>query len=303
MQINRLFEIIYLLLERGSVTAAELAEQFEVSVRTIHRDLDILSGAGIPVYAARGKNGGIRLMEQFVLDRSLLSGKEQEEILATLHGMEALRPQEVRPVLTKLGAIFGRAPSSWLEADFSQWGGGEEARGLFELLKEAILTRESICFSYYNSAGEASRRTVDPEKLVFKAHSWYLYAFCQIKREGRLFKLTRIRDASKTGACFQPHGLLPSFTEEGTPFPCTPVLLRISGVASYRVYDSFPPECIERQPDSSFLVRTAYPLGEWVYSFLLSFGPLLEVLEPSCLRKELRERLTKTLALYIKYDT
>ena len=99
MQISRLFEIVYLLLERRSVTARELAERFEVSPRTIYRDVDALAQAGIPVYADRGQGGGIRLMEQFVLNKSLLSVKERRELLASVQGMQAVREEEVQPLL------------------------------------------------------------------------------------------------------------------------------------------------------------------------------------------------------------
>ena len=142
MQISRLFEIVYLLLERRSVTARELAERFEVSPRTIYRDVDALAQAGIPVYADRGQGGGIRLMEQFVLNKSLLSVKERRELLASVQGMQAVREEEVQPLLEKLSSLFGAEREDWIEVDFSPWTSSGELGKYFQLLKEAILNHD-----------------------------------------------------------------------------------------------------------------------------------------------------------------
>ena len=144
MQISRLFEIVYLLLERRSVTARELAERFEVSPRTIYRDVDALAQAGIPVYADRGQGGGIRLMEQFVLNKSLLSVKERRELLASVQGMQAVREEEVQPLLEKLSSLFGAEREDWIEVDFSPWTSSGELGKYFQLLKEAILNRQVV---------------------------------------------------------------------------------------------------------------------------------------------------------------
>lgn len=103
MQISRLFEIVYLLLDKKCITAQELADRFEVSARTIYRDIDTLSQAGIPVFASRGKGGGIRLMDNFILNKSVLSKEEQSSILSALHGMNALQPGQT-------GAVLGSFP-------------------------------------------------------------------------------------------------------------------------------------------------------------------------------------------------
>lgn len=117
MQINRLFEILYLLLKRGSVTSAELAERFEVSTRTVYRDIELLSGAGIPVYASRGRNGGISLLDRFVLDRSLLSAREQDEILFALQSLQATRAERngsCFPGSVPFSGARARTGSTWI---------------------------------------------------------------------------------------------------------------------------------------------------------------------------------------------
>ena len=192
MKNGRLFEILYLLVEKRAVTAGELAERLEVSERTIYRDVDALSAAGIPVYTQKGKGGGIRLMDQFVLDRALLSRSQQDEVLFALQAVQATGGGE--EALSRLSALFRREGSDWLEVDFSDWGSGAAAREDFSRVKRSILERRPLSFTYYNSAGETSRRTVEPARLVFKAGCWYLSAFCRKRQDWRIFRLVRMED-------------------------------------------------------------------------------------------------------------
>ncbi|MBR6643065.1 MAG: HTH domain-containing protein, partial [Lachnospiraceae bacterium] len=142
--INRLLGIVYILLNKKNMTAAALAEHFEVSVRTIYRDIEILSQAGIPVYARKGKNGGICLMEQFVLNKMLITPEEQQEILSALLSMKETNATEEKEILQKLGGFFKTQPMNWISIDFSDWGDGQKQ--LFEVIKKAILTQRVITF-------------------------------------------------------------------------------------------------------------------------------------------------------------
>ena len=300
MQINRLFEIVYLLMERESVTAGELAEHFEVSVRTIYRDIDTLSGAGIPIYTGRGRNGGIRLMERFTLNKSLLSEKEQGEILASLQGLNAIRMPDVEPVLRKLAALFGNKNTSWLDVDFSRWGSGEEERKTFPLLKTAILGKRVITFQYFSSYGQKTERAVEPLKLLFKGQNWYLNGFCRQKRACRVFKISRIKNLFVTGETFDR--VIPENPIEGVDQSykekMVPLKLRLDASQAFRVCDEFTDEQIEKNPDGSFTVTAAFPEGEWIYGYILSFGAAAEVIEPEKVRRETVRRLMNTLKRY-----
>ncbi len=121
MQTHRLFEIIYLLLDKGQMTASELASHFEVSVRTIYRDIDRLSISGVPIYTNVGKNGGIALMDGYTLDKSILSDAEQNEILMALQSLKAVEYPDPDGLLTKLGTFFKKNQQSWIEVDFTGW--------------------------------------------------------------------------------------------------------------------------------------------------------------------------------------
>lgn len=297
MQINRLFEIIYLLLDRGSVTSAELAERFEVSTRTIYRDVELLSGAGIPVYANRGRNGGISLLDRFVMDRSMLSAREQDEILFALQSLQATRADRNGELLCRLSAIFRRESPDWIDVDFSDWGCGEEETEKFRLLKNAILERQVIGFTYYSSRGEKSRRLVEPVKLHFK-NSWYLQGFCQMKQDFRTFKIRRMEEVRLAGRGFEPRSGPPPLGADVSGLRYAELRLLFSPELAYRVYDSFAPTQIERREDGTLLVFVSYPEDEGLVDFLLSFGEGLTVLSPEHIRTAMRRKVQKLLEIY-----
>ena len=201
VQESRLFKIVYYLLDRGQATAPELAERFEVSVRTIYRDIDALSAAGIPIYAEAGRNGGIRLMHDFVLDHAVLSGEEKREILAALQSINITRNIAESQTLQKLSALFALPSENWLEIDFSRWGNQGFDKEKFELLKTAVIHCRQIRIRYAGSDGTERERTVQPYRLVYRSKAWYLKAFCMEKQEMRTFKLNRILELALLEEC------------------------------------------------------------------------------------------------------
>lgn len=299
MKNSRLFEILYLLVEKRSITAGELARRLEVSERTIYRDVDALSAAGIPVYAQKGKGGGIRLMDQFVLDRTLLSREQQDEILFALQAILATGGTAERETLSRLSALFRREGGDWLEVDFTDWGSGAAERENFSLVKRGILERRPLSFTYYSSAGEKSRRTVEPARLAFKSGCWYLSAFCRQKQDWRVFRLVRMEDLSlEEGNC--PSRRPPERLEPPLPegYRGVDLRLRFAPSAAWRVRDYFHPRQIVPEPDGCLLVECTFPEDRWLLSFLLSFGNQLEVLSPGYWRDILREEIKKSLAVY-----
>ena len=298
MHTGRLFEIVYLLQSRPRMTARELAERFEVSVRTIYRDIDALSAAGVPVYAARGGGGGVGLLPGYVLDRSLLTDGEQDEILYALRAMAAAGMGGA--ALEKLAGLFQKSGDGWLEVDFSPWGSGPAEKRVFATLKTAILSRREIAFDYYSARGEKSRRTAQPVKLVYKDAAWYLQAYCLARQALRVFKLCRMLDVTLLDAVFTPgpqHTPQPMDPAEA-PGPLLHLELMFTPAAAYRVYDMFPPEWVTQLPDGRFFVSAFYPESPWIYGFLLSFGADVAVLSPPQVQQALREAGQKVAALY-----
>jgi len=301
MQINRLFEIVYVLLRQNTITAGELAGRFGVSCRTIYRDVDTLSLAGVPIYTEKGKGGGIRLLPGFVLDRSVLSEGEQNEILTALQGLVTVRSDETDRVLRKLSDVFNMSTrTNWLEVDFTDWSFSNG--GLFHGFKQAILERRVAEFDYYSTFGEMTRRSVEPAQLWFKHRSWYVRAFCRLRQDERLFKLTRIRNLVITDEFFGDREL-----PETQPLPVpsehhkqnVTLKMRIAPEMAFRVFDEFGGETPEKQPDGSYIVDITWPEDDWVYGFILSFGEFIEVLEPEHIKHIIRQKAEKIMGKYV----
>ncbi len=288
MQESRLFKIVYHLLDKGQATAPELAEKLEVSVRTIYRDIDALSEAGIPVYAEAGRNGGIHLMKDFVLDKSLLSEEEKQEILAAVQSISVTENIDSSETLQKLSAMFHFTPENWFEVDFSRWGNKKTDNEKFELLKSAVIHRKYIKISYAGAGGEVSERTVQPLKLAYKAKAWYLKAFCMQKEDYRIFKLNRILKLEVLSGDF-PYRTFPK-EEEGSEGEYQQVMLRFPKEMAYRVYDEFDETQVERQENGDFIVTAEIPEGTWLISFLLSFGTQVRIISPASLKEVLAKQ-------------
>jgi len=295
MQMSRAFEIIYILLNQKNTTAKELAERFGVSTRTIYRDVDTLSLAGIPVYTEKGKGGGIRLLPDFVLSKSMLNEEEQTEILGALEGLSRVKPAETSHALQKLSAVFNKPATNWLQVDFSDWGFSDD--GLWAGLKSAILERRIVEFDYYSSWGEKTSRQIEPLQLWFKSRAWYIKGFCLTRQDLRTFKLTRVKHLTLTDKHFPQRDLsaVPP-PDPGPPERRQPDIflrLKIQEEMTYRVLDDFSEDMVEKQTDGSFIASILRPDGEWLYRFLLSFGEHIEVLEPLHVREIVREKAEK----------
>lgn len=298
MQIGRLFEIVYILLNRRNITARELSEHFEVSVRTVYRDIEVLCQAGIPIYTSKGKGGGIGLLNNFVLNKSVLTKEEQEEIITALQGLTATHYTNQNQVLSKLTTIFGADVSNWIEIDFTDWS--NQKQETFKLLKTAVLQKRTLEFDYYNSHGEKTRRTVEPLQLWFKDKNWYLKAFCRTKNGLRLFKLNRMKNVNITEETFlrvTEKGELIVLHEQQT-LNQVHFTLRVDPSQAYRIYDECDEEQISKDASGYFLLEFIYPAGDWIYDFILSYGNYAEVIEPESVREIIKNRLKQALEKY-----
>ena len=281
MKNDRLFQIVYLLLEKGTITAPELARALEVSVRTIYRDVEALSIAGVPVYASQGKNGGVSLLPNYSFDKALLSDEEQNQILYSVQSLRAVE-QPVDALLEKLGGLFQKQNTSWIEVDFSRCGMGTTDSVRFERLKTALIGKRALNILYCSTSGETSRRVILPIKLIFKDKGWYLHAFCRMQDDYRLFKVSRILELEVLEERFSdlPDEIPPLEQAYFDPPAMQNMRLLFSPSVAFRVYDEFERFVIERQEDGSLLVCVSMPQDGWVASYLLSYGAEVTILEP-----------------------
>lgn len=300
MQISRLFQIVYILLDRKTITAKELADRFEVSVRTIYRDINTLGTAGIPIYTSQGRGGGISILDDYVLNKSLLSDDEQKEILIGLQSLKATNYPDIKTLDKKLGALFSKNKQSWIEVDFSHWGGGNEEKDKFQILKNSVLNKNTVEFSYSNANGDQTIRQIEPLKLIFKNKYWYVCGFCLLKNQFRIFKISRISNLNSTEIFFDRD--LPDdldlIKEKSVGYKASNIVLKFSNHISYRVYDEFNINNIEKDADGNLIVSLSYPEDEWLYGYILSFGFYVEVIEPQGLRGIISDKISKMSNIY-----
>ncbi|WP_195599174.1 helix-turn-helix transcriptional regulator [Longibaculum muris] len=298
MESGRLFEILYYLMENKQTTAKQLADKFEVSTRTIYRDLDKLLVAGIPIITKQGVDGGVSLDENFVFDKSLLDESQQEQILLALSSLSSLHVSEYQELLKHMQTIFQKESEEWLDVDFSSWHQDQEMNEKFSQLKDAILKHLRITFHYINAQGQKSHRDVFPIKLFYKNNAWYLYGYEVKKADYRTYKLTRIqqlviKDEQFDRSAFykEPHL---TYEENQTKID---VVLKFQKYLGSFVYDQFSDQDIQEKEDA-YWIHTSMPYHPWFLSFLLSFGSGVEIIEPHSLRKEMLHEIQTLLKIY-----
>ena len=297
MKINRLFEIIYLLLDRKKMTAQELAEYFEVSQRTILRDIDALSQAKIPIYTSQGKGGGIGIMDHYVLNKTFLSEAEQNEILFALQSVRITEQLEVDETLSRIGALFQKGNREWVKIDFARWSNKEEDQLKFKQLKEAILAECMVSFSYASTYGKVEKRKVVPLQLVFKAKAWYLQAYSIEIEAYRTFKLNRLSHIEVLDEKWKGVHLTIPEIEVVESVALIHLKFTVAPEMSYRIYDEFGTQAITEKNDGSLTVETHLPEDQWLYDFLFSLGTKVSIHEP----KQVKERMKKYLEEMLNY--
>lgn len=298
MKIDRLFSIVQILINKKMVTAGELAEHFNVSVRTIYRDIDILSANGIPVYCSQGKGGGISILDNYVIDKAMLSDDEQKQVLLSLQSVNATGQIDVGDSLIKLRNVFKKNNTDWIEIDFSNWEQSDNEKEIFESIKYSIINCRVIECSYFNTKGEISKRKIEPYKLVFKGYQWYVYGFCLMRNDFRFFKLTRIDDLTVLNETFsRKEGISVNTKYNIDTNEIVKVKLKINSRMAARVYDEFRKGKITFNGEF-FIVEANIPKNEYLYTYFLAYGNDLEVIEPVEVRREMKILLEKIINKY-----
>ena len=307
MQIDQLFEFVYILIDKKQVTAKEMSKHFGVSTRTIYRWIEALSLSGIPVYSLKGRSGGVAISENYKLDKTLLSEEERLAIVSSVKALESLSGNPASLVNANIKAAeklshLVQNDTDWLEVDFAPWSPeGSEVRNLFSILRNSILKKRQISFDYFTGDGRSERRTVHPWKLVFRGQSWYLFGWCTSRKAERFFKLTRMRNLMMTSkeanisinmAASQP-------AQPGEySAPLIQVKAKITKEKISYLMDSFI--CTEIKPQKNGYVNVTFiaPDTPWLYEILLSFGAQIKILSPAKLKNKIAETAEKISDLY-----
>ena len=297
MKDNRLFRILYYILEKEKVTANELADKFEVSIRTIYRDIDSISSVGVPIFTTQGKGGGIKIDNEFILNKSLFDTNEKEQIIAALQGLEKTNEAYKSELITKLSALFKIKNSNWIEIDFTSWGSNNTYQDLFNTLKIAIINKNIISFSYNSSKAEKINRKVKPIRLLFKEQDWYLYAFCLLRNDFRYFKLSRIKDLEVLAINYEDNFENIVLKREIKYENTVNIKLKFYKSVAFRVYDEF--KAIVEDKKGNLYVEMKIPNNYKLYNYIFSFGANVEILEPKEIRNQLKNMINKIAKKYI----
>ena len=298
MKDNRLFRILYYILEKEKVTANELADKFEVSVRTIYRDIDSISSVGVPIFTTQGKGGGIKIDNEYILNKSLFDANEKEQIIAALQGLEKTNKVYKSELITKLSALFKIKNSNWIETDCTSWESNNTYQDLFNTLKIAIINKNIISFSYNSSKAEKINRRVKPIRLLFKEQDWYLYAFCLLRNDFRYFKLSRIKDLEVLAINYEDNFENAVLKKELKYENIVNIKLKFDKSVAFRVYDEFN-EAIVEDEKGNLYVEMKIPNNYKLYNYIFSFGANVEILEPEEIRTQFKNMINEIAKKYI----
>lgn len=308
MKIDRLISIIMILLDKKRMGAKELAETFEVSKRTIYRDIDTINLAGIPIVAISGVGGGFEIMPEYKLDKNVFSSTDLSAIIMGLTNISnMIRGNELINAITKVKSFIppDRVKEIELKAnqiviDLSPWLGNSNVRPYFEIIKSAINENKLLTFEYSDRHGSKNTRTVEPYQLVLKGNHWYFHGFCLMRNDYRLFRLTRITNLAINNQVYASRNYQPPQLEFAGIYETmqTKIQIRvhesiIDSVLDYCSFDNFT-----SNGDEYYLVDFPFVENDYFYNILLSFGDKCECLSPSHIRTELKRKAQKIAELY-----
>ena len=293
MKIDRLIGILSVLLQEEKTTAPELAERFEVSKRTINRDIDVLCKAGIPIQTTQGIGGGISIMEGYRMDRTLLTSKDMQMILAGLRSLDSVSGSRYYgQLMEKIQAgssefVSGRDS---ILIDLSSWY-RESLAPKIEVIQNAIESRHILKFAYYNQSGESTRE-VEPYYIVFKWSSWYVWAWCKERKDFRLFKLNRMDKVMVSDSKFVCRNApTPDLSTEKVFPGGIKVKALFEADVKWRLIEEFGSECYTEVEDGRLLFSADYTDMDNLVTWILTFGDKAELLEP----KEARVRIANII--------
>ena len=308
MKVDRLVSIIMILLDKERIGAQELADMFEVSPRTIYRDIDTINMAGIPVLSTSGVGGGFEIMPNYKIDKTVFSTADLSAILMGLSGLSSMiRGDELVNALAKVKSFIPadrtkdiELKANQIHIDLSPWMGNGNVQPYLEIIKTALQESKLLTFEYTDRYGNKTARTAEPYQLVLKSSHWYFQGYCLKRDDFRLFRLSRMSNLQMQEESFAPRECQKpqlDFTDIYATMQ-TEIIIRIhksvmDRVLDYCVYEHFSPD-----GDEHYIVCFPFVENEYHYNILFSFGDKCECLEPGHIRTEMKRRIHDMAALY-----
>ncbi len=308
MKIDRLMSIIMELLNCDKISAPKLAEKFEVNTRTIYRDIDTIAMAGIPIVTYPGVNGGISIMPEYKVDKKFFSASEISTLLIGLSSISStLSGKEVAGTLAKVRNLLPEKQikeielqASHIRIDLTTWRGNQHLKPNLDLIKRALINNRYLAFEYYGPNAKKSKRRIEPYQLILKEGKWYLYGYCILREDFRIFKLTRMANPELDKAAFVPR----EFTSkplDGTGWIKNRLItlkLRVHNSLREQMLEFCSEENITTFDKDRLLVNLPFTEDDYGYNILIGFGDKCECLEPLHVREELVHRIKKLLNVY-----
>lgn len=308
MKLDRLVSIIMILLDKERVGAQELADMFEVSLRTIYRDIDAINMAGIPVYGSSGVGGGFEIMQEYKMDKKVFSSADLSAILTGLYSLsDMIHGDELVHTLAKVKSFIPaerardiEVKANQIHIDLSTWIGSRNVQPYLEMIKTALQESRLLSFQYADRYRNKTARTAEPYQLVLKSNQWYFQGYCHKRNDFRLFRLSRISDLQIQEEFFLPRQYQKpqlDFTDILAGMQIN-IKIRIHKSVLERVLDYCTEEHVLPDGEEHYIVNFPFIENEYYYNILLSLGTKCECLEPLHIRTEMKRRIREMAAIY-----
>ncbi len=308
MKLDRLLSIVIMLLNRDRVQAGDLAEHFGVSVRTIYRDIDAINRAGIPIVTYQGNKGGLGIIDGYTLDRQVLTLQDMVSMLSVLKGVNStFQDRQIHDAIEKIHSLVPEEKQDYVRnhadrvvIDVMPWGMPGRQKEKMVLLQQAIAENYLVDFSYCDCTGARSRRTIEPMTLLFKATTWYVFAYCRLRSDFRLFRLSRMRRLVVLKTTFIRKNSDYNQYDQMSSGAAKMVQLVINFKKSIaqNVEDYVDESCLKYMENGDIIATVEMPENDWIISWLLSLGEHVEVIKPERMRTLLQEKARKIIGIY-----
>ena len=300
MKLDRLLGILTVLLQNERTNAPYLAGKFEVSRRTIGRDIDALCRAGIPIITYQGSGGGISIAEGYKLDKSILTSDELSGILAALKGIGSVSEKsQLEKTLDKLspGTEVVMSLTEPIVIDLASHYKGDLTQKI-EQIKKAIHEKRLIEFDYYYEKG-VSHRHIEPAFVIFYWSSWYVFGFCTLRQDFRLFKLQRLWDLRLCDEIFREREVPPEKRDFHSCLPDDKILVALFDPSlKYQLIETYGFDCFTVTEEGLLRAEIGYTNREYIIAWLLRFGAKVKILEPADIANEIKRIAAEILGIY-----
>ncbi len=308
MRIDRMLSIVVILLNRRKIKAQALADRFEVSLRTVYRDIEAINLAGIPIISNQGGGGGYEIPENYKLNKQYLSPSDMKSILSALKGVNAaLDDNELELIYEKIQSLLPGSDEKrtnpgdeYIVFDTIGWDNSDRDAKKIHTLYGAIKSRQLVQIKYIDGQGKKSLRLIEPMTVIQKGISWYVFGFCLKREDFRMFKLSRIKEVLNTKKTFlrkkgNYRDLFEKFHSHGK---MVNMILRFSIRMKHIIEDHFENASILDQDDNTITIKIKIPEGEWAIGMVLSYGDQVEIISPKFMRRTIGQRVKKMSLFY-----